>query len=226
MKRVTQQTLVTLLTTLLLVPLAAIEAADAPKLEPKLGQRGELIFSDDFRDPMKPQWQPMMKTRWEMSDGTLTGRQAIEEDQAKHIERTQNTKHSGRSQDIQFNVATSDCILEYDFQVSAEFTQHSLTFNDGKASDGTGHICHLRLHKRTGAALIRGHNAKVKGDEDQTLVTSDWKPEPGRWYHVVLEIRGQDIVAQIAGGPVLTGKHPRIATPRTWLSFGTWGGTL
>ena len=56
------------------------------------------------------------------------------------------------------------------------------------------------------------------------LATFDWKPKPDQWYHVMQEMRGEEVVVQIQGGPTLVANHPRFATAKTWLSLGTWGG--
>jgi hypothetical protein len=89
-----------LLAALLLAPLAALHAADVPKLKPILGTRGDVIFSDSFDGPMKPEWQPLMKTRFAIADGTLDGQPATAEDQAK----AHDEKHDGRSPAIQLKV--------------------------------------------------------------------------------------------------------------------------
>ncbi len=207
----------TLLTALLL---AALHAADAPKLEPILSKRGDVIFSDSFDGPMKPEWQPGMKTRFAIADGTLYGQPATAEDQAKAHDK----QHDGKSPAIQLNVPTTDCIVNYAFKISDKITAHHLAFNDGNSVTGTGHISSLQLHFRTGASLSKKKNTKKQGDADEVLASNEWKPKPNQWYHVLQEMRGEEVVVQIEGGPTLIAKHPRFATAKTWLSLTTWGG--
>ncbi len=215
----TMKLTLTLLTALLLAPLAALHAADAPKLEPILSNRGDVIFSDSFDGPMKPEWQPSMKTRFAIADGTLNGQPATAEDQAKAHDK----KHDGKSPGIQLTVPMTDCIVHYAFKISDKITAQRLVFNDGTSVAGTGHISSLQLHLRTGASLSKKKNTKKEGDADEVLASNEWEPKPGQWYHVLQEMRGEEVVVQIEGGPTLIAKHPRFATAKTWLSLSTWG---
>ncbi len=183
----------TLLTAVLLAPLAKLNANDAPKLEPILSKRGEVIFSDSFDGPMKLEWQPLVKTRFAIAEGTLNGQSATAEDQAK----ARDKKHDGKSPSIQLNVPTTDCIVQYAFKISDKITAQHLVFNDGTSITGTGHISSLQLHSRTGAALSKKKNTKKQGDADEVLASDEWKPKPGQWYRVLQEMRGEEVVVQI-----------------------------
>ena len=209
-----------LLAALLLASLTSLHAADAAMLEPILSKRGDVIFSDSFDGPMKPEWQPSMKTHFAIADGTLNGQPATAEDQAK----ARDKKHDGKSPAIQLNVPTTDCIVHYSLKFSDKITAHHLVFNDGTSITGTGHISSLQLHFRTGASLSKKKNTKKQGDADEVLASNEWKPKPTQWYHVLQEMRGEEVVVQIEGGPTLIAKHPRFATAKTWLSLTTWGG--
>lgn len=210
---------VKLLTPLLLAPLTILQAADAPKLEPILSKRGDVIFSDSFDGPMKPEWQPGMKTRFTVIDGALNGQPATAEDQGKAHDK----QHDGSSPAIQLNVPTGDCIVHYAFKISDKINAQHLTFNDGTSVTGTGHISSLQLHFRTGASLAKKKNTKKPGDIDEVLASNEWKPKPGEWHQVLQEMRGEEVVVQIEGGPTLIAKHPRFAMAKTWLSLSTWG---
>jgi hypothetical protein len=200
-----------LLTPLLLAPAAVLHAADVPKLEPILSKRGDMIFRDSFDGPLKPEWQPAMKTRFAVADGTLYGQPATAEDQAK----THDKQHDGKSPAIQLNVPVGDCIVRYSFKLSDKITAQHLVFNDGTSVTGTGHISSLQLHFRNGASLSKKKNAKQEGDADEVLASNEWKPKPGQWFHVLQEMRGDEVVVQIEGGPTLIAKHPRFATAKT-----------
>jgi hypothetical protein len=113
--------------------------------------------------------------------------------------------------------------VHYAFRISDKITAQHLVFNDGTSVTGTGHISSLQLHFRTGASLSKKKNTKKQGDADEALASNEWKPKPGQWYHVLQEMRGDEVVVQIEGGPTLIAKHPRFATAKTWLSLSTWG---
>jgi hypothetical protein len=110
-----------------------------------LSKHDDLIFSDSLDGPMKPEWQPSMKTRFAVADGTLNG-----------------------------------------------------------------HISSLKPHFRTGASLSKKKNTRKRGDAEEVLASSEWQPRSNQWYHVLQEMRGEEVVMQIEGGPTLIAKHPHI----------------
>lgn len=113
-----------------------------------LSKHDDLIFSDSLDGPMKPEWQPSMKTRFAVADGTLNG-----------------------------------------------------------------HISSLKPHFRTGASLSKKKNTRKRGDAEEVLASSEWQPRSNQWYHVLQEMRGEEVVMQIEGGPTLIAKHPHIRHP-------------
>ena len=68
--------------------------------------------------------------------------------------------------------------------------------------------------------------AKLKDDKDQTLVTSEFKLKPDVWHWMMLEIFGDQMAAQVSGGPVLKARHPRIDVPKDQINLPTRGGGI
>ena len=72
--------------------------------------------------------------------------------------------------------------------------------------------------------LQKDKSFKLDGDVDETLASNDFKIEPDRWYWMMLEIIGDQMAAQVSGGPVLMARHPRIDIPKDQINLPTRGG--
>jgi hypothetical protein len=99
-------------------------------------------------------------------------------------------------------------------------------FNDGSFKTGTGHVCRFTVSTRKGLTLQKDKNAKLKDDKDKTLATSEFNLKPDVWYWMMLEIVGDQMVAQVSGGPVLKARHPRIDIPKDQINLPTRGGGI
>ena len=42
--------------------------------------------------------------------------------------------------------------------------------------------------------MQKDRNSQIEGDKDQITVTSDWKLESDRWYTVMLETQGEEVL--------------------------------
>ena len=66
----------------------------------------------------------------------------------------------------------------------------------------------------------------VDGDEDETLVADTFNLKPDTWYWMMLEVIGDEMVAQVSGAPVLRAKHPRFNIPKDQINLPTRGGGI
>ena len=64
----------------------------------------------------------------------------------------------------------------------------------------------------------------IDGDEDETLVADTFNVKPDTWYWMMLEVIGDEMVAQVSGAPVLRAKHPRFNIPKDQINLPTRGG--
>ncbi|MDA8042188.1 MAG: hypothetical protein MPJ22_07215, partial [Pirellulales bacterium] len=96
--------------------------------------------------------------------------------------------------------------------------------NDGSFKTGTGHVCRFTVSTRKGLSLAKDRNVTIDGDEDETLVADTFNVKPDTWYWMMLEVIGDEMVAQVSGAPVLRAKHPRFNIPKDQINLPTRGG--
>jgi len=205
---------------LALVCMACASAwAEQPSIQPRLTKPGELLFTDDFDgDTIQPQWNPLHGTRWSIDGDALKGIPATEEFQKSR------TKHSGGTPSMKLVVPARDCILQISFKLTGKMVGAHFGFNDGTVKDGTGHVCRVTFDIRNGTELIKDKGSKVPDDVDEVLATSDWTPKRDQWYTLLLETRGDQVIAQVESGPTLTGRNDRLNVGKSWVNLPTRGG--
>ncbi len=193
-------------------------------LAPLISQPGELIFKDDFeKKKIRPEWKPLHGTRWEIVEGTLRGEPSTKEYQQEQVAKG-NKSHSGRTPSSRLMVSADDCIMLFRFKLAEGLSGAHFGFNDGSFKTGTGHVCRFTVSNRKGLTLQKDKNAKLKGDTDKTLVTSKFNLKADTWYWMMLEIVGEQMAAQVSGGPVLKAQHARIDIPKDQINLPTRGG--
>ncbi|MCP4846410.1 MAG: hypothetical protein GY899_00490 [Verrucomicrobiaceae bacterium] len=220
--RVSLRLLSCLLLTLVCDILGAEEAR--PDLTPVISRQGALIFKDDFGGAkIGSEWKPLHGTRWKIVDGSLRGEPSTEEYQQEQIGRG-NKSHSGRTPSSRLMVKTDDCIMLFRFKLTNGLSGAHFGFNDGSFKTGTGHVCRFTVSTRKGLTLQKDRNAKLKGDTDKTLATSEFNLKPDIWHWMMLEILGDQMAAQLSGAPVLKARHPRVGIHRDQVNLPTRGG--
>lgn len=65
-----------------------------------------------------------------------------------------------------------------------------------------------------GVDLRKDRHSQIKGDKDLILDHSDWQPTRDRWTKVLIETKGDEVVAQIKNGPTLRMKSERLNVPK------------
>ncbi len=195
-----------------------------PDLLPMISQPGELVFKDDFdKEKIRPEWKPLHGTRWKIVEGTLRGEPSTKEYQQAQVAKG-NKSHSGRTPSSRLMVSADDCIMLFRFKLAEGLSGAHFGFNDGSFKTGTGHVCRFTVSNRKGLTLQKDKNAKLKGDTDKTLATSKFNLKADTWYWMMLEIVGEQMAAQVSGGPVLKAQHARIDIPKDQINLPTRGG--
>jgi hypothetical protein len=211
---------------LLLLPGAVTLAGEEakPDVAPVISRPGDLIFEDDFDEAdIRSEWVPLHGTRWAIVDGTLRGQPSTKEYQQEQTAKG-NKRHSGGTPSSRLMVRTDDCIMLFRFKLSQGLKGAHFGFNDGTFKSGTGHVCRLTATTHQGLTLQKDKNAKLKGDKDESLITSDFNLKPDTWYWMMLEVVGDQMVAQVSGGPVLRARHTRIDRSKGQINLPTRGG--
>lgn len=180
---------------LVLIVAATASAAD---LKPLLAQPDQVVLENDFATAgaiNKEQWGPRQGTQWAIEDGVLRGKPSTPEYQAKKKD------HFGYEPRVSCPVTPAQFIAKF-----------SVRFDGGSETaivpfiEFGHHVCRIRLTK-DGAEVLADHES-VKVAESKEL-----KFEPGKWYHVLAEMKGEECVIQFADGPTLYAKHACFAKP-------------
>lgn len=176
---------------------ASLHAADVSQLKPLLNKPGKVIISDDFQKPHKlnPKvFQQRQKTQWIIEDGLLKGIPATKEFQQSRKD------HNGIIPRLMLLGLPPEYIIEFSFKLEAGETKKKQ-----QAFFEFGHHRARVLYDATGLKLVTEH-------ETITLDSKpDFKVKPGQWYHVLAEIKGDELSVQFQDGPTLKAKHASIA---------------
>jgi hypothetical protein len=210
--------------------------AELPKVpaEP-IGQKKELLFSDDFeREELGKAWGPVVPT-FTLEKGTLKGTQTRVNAPAADGK----PAVVGHQAVIGTDVPTKDSIVEFKFKFSGA-TSLSAEFDDRKYTGSHyGHICFVRVTPK-GVTLMDQKEGSMRNDiyamtdpakkaEKAKLLegrsaTFPITLETDKWYTMSLETVGDSMRASIDGQPVAFLQSPGIAHPtKSKIEFGCGG---
>ena len=195
-----------------------------PDVVPQIAECTNLLFDADFSEGGVPEeWIPLHGTQWAVVEGVLQGRPSTNEFQQKRVA-AGNASHSGKTPSSRLLVPVDDGVMLFRFKLVDGLSGVHFGFNDGSFKTGTGHVCRFIVSTRKGQSLVKDRNVTVDGDKDETLVTDSFNMKADAWYWMMLEIVGDEMVAQVSGGPILRAKHPRFNIPKDQINLPTRGG--
>lgn len=173
----------------------SIWLATAAPAAPLLNEAAGQPYAPNFSQPLGKEWS-VIKGAWQAANGELRGDELPADKHAAVLH------HPGKVEAL---------ILTCEFRLGAA---RALYFG----FDGQRHVG--RLVVRPGGAGLYEDGPDAKGKStSKPLATTDVKVKPEEWYPVTLEIRGDEMVAQLLG-KTLKARHPYLATPkaRYWLA--------
>lgn len=177
----------------LVIPcVTAVLAEDLAELKPLMTVPDQVVLQDDFSQPgpfNKKHWGARQGTQWKVEEGVLRGRPSTPEYQAKKKD------HFGYEPRISAPITPSPFMAKF----SVRFTGGSET-NIVPFVEFGHHVCRLRLSADGLELLADGETVRV-------AQVKEFKPEPGKWLHFLVEMKGDEVVIQIAGGPTLHARH-------------------
>ena len=195
-----------------------------PDVVPQIAKCTNLRFDANFSDGHVPEeWTPLHGTQWTVVEGVLQGRPSTNEFQQKRVA-AGNSSHSGKTPSSRLLVPVDDCVMLFQFKLTDGLSGAHFGFNDGSFKTGTGHVCRFTVSTRKGQSLVKDRNVTVDGDKDETLVIDSFDIKADTWYWMMLEIVGDEMVAQVSGGPILRAKNPRFNIPKDQINLPTRGG--
>jgi len=167
-------------------------------LKPLLAQHGDIALESAFSKPApldKGVWLQRQHTQWEIKNGVLLGIPSTDEYQKSRDD------HQGFEPRISVPVTPAECIAQF-----------SVRFSDGVETpiapfvEFGHHVARVKFSE-TGVFLI------ADGESVKVAEAKNFKYIPGKWYHILAELKGDEFVMQFAGGPTLYAKHPSFAKP-------------
>jgi hypothetical protein len=111
------------------------------------------------------------------------------------------TSHKGFEPRINVPVTPAECIAKL-----------SVRFSNGSE---TAIVPFVEFGHRVARIKFTKDRVFLLADHDSLKVaeTTELKYEPGRWYHLLAEWKGDEFVVQFLDGPTLYAKHPSYALP-------------
>lgn len=186
---------------LMLAP-TAVMAADLPELKPVLGERGDLIFSEDFDGPEAKPLVRSAASQPQIVDGHVSLMQVKD---AKHIG-VVNLWERDRE-------PVTDLIMQADFQWNGGHTFNVEFKKPGKVVHGDPPEFFV-LFRGTGEGnrpmgVSLADNAPRAAVGKQMIAI-----EPGQWCRFMIEIRDGQVAVQMHDGQVIRGRCNKASDPK------------
>ncbi len=188
---------------LLLLPLLAcrLHAADA-ETKTLMTERGKLLFSDDLNKVTKD-WRSA-KGKWEIVDGALKGSE-LKADMHGAV-----TRHL---------MAFQDVVVQYEVKL-AGCRQTTFSVNDDKE-----HLCRVLINK-DGFIVQKDDHDHDGPDKAVIFGKHSTAIKPGEWHTVLIEIRGNEMLASLDGQSVEFGAHDLIGSKKANFGFTVAGESV
>jgi hypothetical protein len=172
-------------------------AADAKDPETLMTVRGKQVLADDFSGPsIDSKWKPG-KGKWEIKDGALKGVEVAADMHAATI-------HTPIKQ--------TDGVFQFDFRFDGGKTTH-LSLNGAK-----GHICRVTI--TPGGFQVRKDGSKTDTADKPALLDSCKMPfEKGKWYTMVVEVSGKEMLARVDDKHFAFGQDDKVASAKAMMGF-------
>ena len=189
-------------------------ADEKPDLKPLLGERGDLIFSEDFNAPDAKPLVRSAASEPAIVDGYLQLRQVKD---AKHIG-VVNLWERDRP-------PVTDFIMQADFQWDGAHTFNAEFKKPGPVKHGDPPEFFVLFRKA--ADPKRPMSWSVADNAPQAVLGKESTPiEPGAWSRFLIEIRDGEVSVQLDNGQTIRGKCNLASSPKgsPSLSFAGEGG--
>jgi hypothetical protein len=167
-------------------------------------RKGKLIFSDDFAGPdIDGKWA-RPKGNWSIADGALKGGERKED------------RYSGSSKaSFDFN----DAVLQFDLKFDG-------AGKCGFAIDSAkGHVGRLTIAPN-GFTIQKDGSTSDPADPRRVLDTAAFEFEPGKWYTIMVEVSGDEILARVDDRHCVLGADPKFDRHKTRIAFGVHGESI
>lgn len=191
------------------LPVLGAAASLAADLEPKLGTKGSLLLEEKFDADSLPKGWAIKNGKVRVAEGAL---------------RASQDKEAGRLCLFNCEQPMQDAALQIDFKFDGgRGINISANPSPGELSKH-GHLYSVMI---TPAMWnITEHNDKAdRKSQSKALASAAEKFESGKWYTLLLETKGDDIVAQVEGKQPLRASSPDFHVKKPGIEFRVIGPT-
>jgi hypothetical protein len=181
--------------------------AFAASLEPTLGKKGPLLLEEKFDGATIPAGWTKNTGKISVADGAL------------HVSQLASDNHIGAFRKA---VPVKDCVVQLDFKFSGA-TMFHLGFDPAPGElKKKGHLFALAI---TPAGWTLTENVDKADPKSKNVVHAKaaTKFEPGQWFTLMLEMKGNDVVARVEGKPPLRATAKDFAVKKPGLVFRAGG---
>ncbi len=209
MSRQLSSSLATPVLTLFCLALASVAHAQTTNpgnnsLKPQLGSLGKSLLSESFdaKELPKP---------WTRNTGTLV----IHDGVLEVCE--QSSDHHAAA--FRYPLPLKDCAIQIDFKMAAHSKMVHLGFDPAPGElKKKGHLFSVAVTPTSWSIIEHGDKNDEK-PKNKVLANEKVSFAPGQWFTLLLECKGNEVVAQIAGKGVLKGSSPDFHVKKPGLVF-------
>jgi len=184
-------------------PFAGIVSVKAGELEPILGKKGRLLLEEEFAGQTLPTGWTVKAGKLRVADGTLRASQDREAGKLGLFSREQ---------------PMQDAVIQLDFKFDgARGINVSVNPSPGELTKH-GHLYSVMISPRMWN--ITEHNDKSdRKSQSKALATARETFEQGRWYTLLIENKGGEVVAHVEGKQPLRASSPDFKVKKPGLEF-------
>jgi Domain of Unknown Function (DUF1080) len=166
-------------------------------LKPILAKPGKLKVEENFTGPALATPWSIAKGDWQAKDGVLTGKEKASDN------------HPGV---LILEKPNKDSIIQFSFKLDG-VKAFDLSFNTPK-----GHLFRVVIGKE-GINLSKDKDKKDKASKSAMLAEANATIEPGKWFTMLVEVKGDKVSVQTDNGLKLSGSHSELNVEKTGYRF-------
>jgi len=181
----------------------------AADLEPQLGTKGSLLLEEKFDADSLPKGWAIKNGKVRVAEGAL---------------RASQDKDAGRLCLFNCEQPMQDAAIQIDFKFDgARGINISANPSPGELNKH-GHLYSVMITQAMWN--ITEHNDKAdRKSQSKSLASASERFEPGKWYTLLLETKGDDVVAQVDGKRPLRASSPDFHVKKPGIEFRAIGPT-
>jgi len=189
---------------LLTLPSTLCFAGKGTDLKPLLAKPAKIAAADAFTSPTLGTTWKVAKGDWQIREGALVGKEVAED------------KHAAV---CALNVPNHDSIIRFSFKLDGSKTL-AVSYNHAK-----GHLFRVNITP-AGLVVQTDKDKKDEKSKAEQIGKAEVKFEPGQWYTLQIEVKGQKVAVQTDNGVKIEGSHTSLDVDKTGYRFVTSGASV